>query len=189
MATESAAARRRAEALAYQEYVRSCPTSRLLDRIGDKWVTLLLVALADGPRRYGELSRAVPGASQKMLTQTLRGLERDGLVARAVTPSVPVRVDYRLTGLGESLLPVLSAIKNWAERHIDEVDAARERYDATRPQPIAEANRRSRPASDTGAERYSRTARNDGAERYSRPVTDPSAERLARSASVVRVAV
>ena len=189
MATQSAAARRRAEALAYQEFVRTCPTSRLLDRIGDKWVTLLLVALANGPRRYGELSRAVPGASQKMLTQTLRGLERDGLVARAVTPSVPVRVDYRLTGLGESLLPVLSAIKNWAERHIDEVDAAREHYDATRPQPVAEANRRSRPVGDTGADRYSRPARNADAERYSGPVTDPGAERLARSTSVVRVAV
>jgi DNA-binding HxlR family transcriptional regulator len=177
MATQSAAARRRAEALAYQEYVRTCPTSRLLDRIGDKWVTLLLIALADGPRRYGELSRAVPGVSQKMLTQTLRGLERDGLVARAVTPSVPVRVDYRLTGLGESLLPVLSAVKNWAERHIDEVDAARERYDATRPQPVAEANRRSRPTADTGVERRARS------------VPDRRVERPAHAATVVRVAV
>jgi DNA-binding HxlR family transcriptional regulator len=177
MPTQSAAARRRADALAYQEYVRTCPTARLLDRLGDKWLTLLLVALADRPRRYGELSRAVPGASQKMLTQTLRGLERDGLVTRAVTPSVPVRVDYRLTGLGESLLPVLSVIKDWAERHVDEVDAARERYDATRPQPVAEANRRSRPTADTGVERRARS------------VPDRRVERPAHAATVVRVAV
>jgi DNA-binding HxlR family transcriptional regulator len=141
MATQSAAQRRRSEALAYQEYVRTCPTFQLLDRIGDKWVTLLLVALRDGPRRYAEVSRAVPGASQKMLTQTLRVLERDGLVDRSVTPSVPVRVDYRLTELGESLLPVLSAIKDWAQRHMGEVDAARQRYDAHRPQPAEEPTR------------------------------------------------
>jgi DNA-binding HxlR family transcriptional regulator len=129
MVTQTAAQRRRAEALAYQDYVRECPTSRLLDRIGDKWVTLLMVALSDGPRRYGELHRAVPGASQKMLTQSLRALERDGLVTRSVTPSVPVRVDYELTALGASLLPVLRAIKEWAERHMAEVGEARSEYD------------------------------------------------------------
>jgi DNA-binding HxlR family transcriptional regulator len=130
MATRTAAQRRREEATAYQEYVRSCPTHRLLDRIGDKWVSLVLVALADGPRRYGGLSRAVPGASQKMLTQTLRALERDGLVERTVTPSVPVRVDYRLTPLGGSLLTLMSAINDWARRNMAEVDRARAEYDA-----------------------------------------------------------
>jgi DNA-binding HxlR family transcriptional regulator len=134
MATQSAAQRRREEALAYQEFVRACPTSKLLDRIGDKWVTLLLVALSEGPLRYGELSRAVPGVSQKMLTQSLRGLERDGLLARTVTPSVPVRVDYELTPLGRSLLPVLKAIKDWAELHMDDVTAARAGYDGARVQ-------------------------------------------------------
>ena len=134
MATQSAAQRRRAEALAYQEFVRSCPTSKLLDRIGDKWVTLLLVALVGGPRRYGELSRKVPGASPKMLTQTLRLLERDGLVSRTVIPSVPVRVDYRLTELGESLLRLVESIKGWAESHFDQIEAARAGYDGARAQ-------------------------------------------------------
>jgi DNA-binding HxlR family transcriptional regulator len=133
MATQTAAQRRHAEALAYQEFVRECPTSRLLERIGDKWVTLLLVALSDGALRYGELSRAVPGASQKMLTQSLRAMERDGLVARSVTPSVPVRVDYELTALGVSLLPVLRAIKDWAELHMPDVVAARADYDRVGP--------------------------------------------------------
>jgi DNA-binding HxlR family transcriptional regulator len=132
MATRTAAQRRHDEALAYQEYVRSCPTHRLLDRIGDKWVGLVLVALADGPRRYGGLTRAVPGASQKMLTQTLRALERDGLVERTVTPSVPVRVDYRLTPLGESLHTLMGAINDWAGRHMADVDQARAEYDARR---------------------------------------------------------
>lgn len=132
MATRTAAQRRHDEALAYQEYVRSCPTHRLLDRIGDKWVSLVLVALADGPRRYGGLARAVPGASQKMLTQTLRALERDGLVERTVTPSVPVRVDYRLTPLGESLHTLMGAINDWAGRHMADVDQARAEYDARR---------------------------------------------------------
>ncbi|WP_406288859.1 winged helix-turn-helix transcriptional regulator [Embleya sp. NBC_00896] len=107
----------------------ACPARRLLDGISDKWVSLLVNALADGPQRYSDLSRRVAGVSQKMLTQTLRNLERDGLATRTVTPSVPVRVDYALTPLGESLLPLMRAIKAWAEEHIPEVDAARDRYD------------------------------------------------------------
>jgi len=132
MATQTSAQRRREEALAYQEFVRTCPTAKLLDRIADKWVTLVLEALSDGSRRYAEVSRTVPGASQKMLTQTLRQLERDGLVARQVTPSVPVRVDYRLTELGASLLPVVRAIKGWADSHFEQIEAARASYDAGR---------------------------------------------------------
>jgi len=92
----------------------------------------VLEALSDGSRRYAEVSRAVPGASQKMLTQTLRQLERDGLLARQVTPSVPVRVDYRLTELGASLLPVVRAIKGWADSHFEQIEAARASYDAGR---------------------------------------------------------
>ncbi|WP_433566374.1 winged helix-turn-helix transcriptional regulator [Nocardia sp. CA-151230] len=129
MVTKTAAQRRTEARRAYDAYIQECPTRHLLDRISDKWVSLLLTALADGPRRYGDLSRIVAGVSQKMLTQTLRTMERDGLVSRAVTASVPVRVDYELTELGRSLLPVMQAIKSWAETHIEDVLAARERYD------------------------------------------------------------
>ncbi|MEU8758152.1 helix-turn-helix domain-containing protein [Streptomyces sp. NPDC048659] len=129
MGTRTAAERRAEERRAYDAYLAACPARQLLDRIADKWVTLLLNALADGPRRYAELGRKVAGVSEKMLTQTLRGLERDGLVTRTVTPAVPVRVEYALTPLGVSLLPVVRAVKDWADGHIEEVAAAREVYD------------------------------------------------------------
>jgi DNA-binding HxlR family transcriptional regulator len=116
--------------VAYDAYLAECPTRKLLDEIAGKWVSLALVALADGPLRYSDLSRLIAGISQKMLTQTLRVLERDGLVTRTVTPSVPVRVDYELTRLGVSLLALLSGFKGWAETNFDEVAAARGRYDA-----------------------------------------------------------
>jgi DNA-binding HxlR family transcriptional regulator len=90
---------------------------------------MVLLALEDGPLRYSEVSRIVAGVSQKMLTQTLRTLERDGLAEREVTPSVPVRVDYRLTELGRSLLPVMRSVTEWAEQHMDNVIAARADYD------------------------------------------------------------
>jgi DNA-binding HxlR family transcriptional regulator len=130
MATRTAAQRRQDARVAFDAYLATCPARTLLDRISDKWVSLLLNALAGGPQRYSDLSRTVAGVSQKMLTQTLRSLERDGLVSRTVTPSVPVRVDYELTPLGVSLLPVMRAIKDWAETHIKEVAAAQEVYDA-----------------------------------------------------------
>jgi DNA-binding HxlR family transcriptional regulator len=101
----------------------------VLDAISDKWVTLVLTALADGPQRYSDLARRIAGVSQKMLTQTLRQLERDGLVTRTITPSVPVRVDYELTPLGETILPVVVAIKQWSEAHISEIHTARDTYD------------------------------------------------------------
>ena len=129
MPTSTAAQRKEQAKVAYDAYLASCPARRVLDRVSDKWVTLLLNALAEGPRRYAELGRIVAGVSEKMLTQTLRGLERDGLVTRTVTPSVPVRVDYALTDLGTSLLPVTRALKAWAEVHIAEIDAARTQYD------------------------------------------------------------
>ncbi|MDG4832029.1 helix-turn-helix domain-containing protein [Solwaraspora sp. WMMD1047] len=132
MVTLPAAARRERDRQRYNANLAGCPGHELLATLSDKWVTLVLSALADGPRRYSELSRTISGASQKMLTQTLRKLERDGLLTRAVTPSVPVRVDYRLTPLGESLLPVQRAIKDWAETHIEQVHAARASYDGTR---------------------------------------------------------
>lgn len=103
----------------------ACQTRDLFAAISNKWVGLVLIALADAPMRYSELHQRVEGISQKMLTQSLRLLERDGLVTRTVTPSVPVRVDYEITSLGRSLMTVMVAIKAWAETHVDEVLAAR----------------------------------------------------------------
>jgi len=114
----------------YDAFQQDCPSRRLIETIGDKWVSLVVVALgARGPLRFSELSRQVAGVSQKMLTRTLRNLERDGMVTRTVTPSVPVRVDYELTDLGRSLMGVMSHLKEWAEGHMAEVDAARGQYD------------------------------------------------------------
>jgi DNA-binding HxlR family transcriptional regulator len=129
----TAAQRREQERDAYNAYVAECPSRQVLDALSDKWVTLILTALADAPRRYSELARAIAGVSQKMLTQTLRMLERDGLVTRTITASVPVRVDYQLTPLGRTLLPVVRAIKDWSETHISEVHAARVTYDHAAP--------------------------------------------------------
>jgi DNA-binding HxlR family transcriptional regulator len=126
---------RRAEAKAgYDAFLANCPSRQLLDRISDKWVALILAALGtDGdeprPMRYAALSRQLAGVSQKMLTQTLRSLERDGLLTRTVTPTVPVTVTYELTDLGLSLHQVMRYFKTWAEAHMDEVLANREAYD------------------------------------------------------------
>lgn len=125
MPTMTAAARRERERVEYNAMLANCPTRQLLDVLSDKWVCLILAVLVDGPRRHSELGRAIAGVSQKMLTQTLRGLERDGLVERTVTLDVPVRVDYELTPLGQTLAPLMTAIKRWAELHMDEVVAAR----------------------------------------------------------------
>jgi len=129
MPTQTSAQRRQREREAYDAFLAECPSRQLLDRLTDKWTTLLLVALTDGPQRYSELARTVAGVSQKMLTQTLRNLERDGLITRHLTPSVPVRVDYELTELGRSLLPVLRAVKDWAEVHMGDVRSARAHFD------------------------------------------------------------
>ncbi|MFJ8229886.1 winged helix-turn-helix transcriptional regulator [Streptomyces sp. NPDC094448] len=135
MATRTAAQRRLEERAAYDAYLATCPARELLDRLSDKWVSLVLTALAGGPLRYSDLNRTIAGVSQKMLTQTLRALERDGLLTRTVTASVPVRVDYRLTPLGRSLLPVMAAVKAWAEDHIEEVRTARLAYDRDAAEP------------------------------------------------------
>lgn len=110
-------------------FVAECPTRELLDRLSNKWVSLALVALGPGPMRYRELHRRIDGVSQKMLTQTLRGLERDGLLTRTVTPTVPIRTDYELTPLGRTLLPLVAGIKSWAETNLGDVQRARARYD------------------------------------------------------------
>lgn len=109
-----------------------CPARQLLETISSKWVTLVMLALADGPLRHSELRRKVAGASQKMLTSTLRSLERDGLVSRTVTPSIPVRTDYELTPVGHSLLAVVDRLKGWAENNMDDVAHARMAYDRGR---------------------------------------------------------
>jgi DNA-binding HxlR family transcriptional regulator len=130
MATRTAAQDRDEAKVAYDAFLAACPSRQLLARISDKWVTLILAALAGGPLRYSDLGRVIAGISQKMLTQTLRTLERDGLVARSVTLQVPVRVDYELTALGAGLQVAVKAVKVWAEIHMDEIEAARSAYDA-----------------------------------------------------------
>jgi DNA-binding HxlR family transcriptional regulator len=111
-------------------YAKDCPSRQVLDRIGDTWSVLIVGSLQDGPCRYSELAQRIGGISPKMLTQTLRGLERDGLITRTVYAVVPPRVDYGLTDLGKSLLGLVGALEAWAETHIHDVAAAREAYDA-----------------------------------------------------------
>lgn len=128
--TTRTAAQRRADAKAdYDAFLAACPSRVVFDMLSDKWVGLLLTALSGGSRRYGELRTEIAGVSPKMLTQTLRTLERSGLVERTVTAQVPVRVDYALTDLGRSLFPLLAAIKMWAERNVESVRAAEHAYD------------------------------------------------------------
>jgi DNA-binding HxlR family transcriptional regulator len=138
MATETAAQARAASKAKYDAFLAVCPSRKLLDRISDKWVSLIVTALGSGPEctgdprpmRYSELSRLLAGVSQKMLTQTLRSLERDGLVTRTATATVPVTVVYELTDLGLSLHQMMRGIKLWAEENMDDVLARRESYDA-----------------------------------------------------------
>jgi DNA-binding HxlR family transcriptional regulator len=111
-------------------YAKDCPSRQVLDRIGDTWSVLIVGALAGGSRRFTELAQRIEGISPKMLTQTLRGLERDGLISRTVHAVVPPRVDYALTGLGQSLLALVGALETWAEGHMDDVLDARAKYDA-----------------------------------------------------------
>jgi len=134
MATATAAEKRAQAKADYDAFLAGCPSRQLVARISDKWVALVLAALGgDGrPRamRYSELARQLAGVSQKMLTQTLRSLERDGLLTRTVTPTVPVTVTYELTDLGVSLQALMRGLKGWAEANMDEVLANRERYDS-----------------------------------------------------------
>jgi DNA-binding HxlR family transcriptional regulator len=129
MATKNAAQRRADDKIVYDAFMATCPTRQVMATVGDKWSGLLLNAMADGPRRHGQLRTTVAGISQKMLTQTLRTLERDGLVTRSVEATVPVTVSYGLTELGETLMPILRALKLWSETHIGEIMDARDAYD------------------------------------------------------------
>lgn len=121
-----------------------CPSRKVLDRIADKWTSLVIYALSEGTMRYGELQRRIGGVSQKMLTQTLRSLEKDGLVARKVYPVVPPMVEYSLTPLGRTLIEPLSAIRRWAEQHLTKL---LENRAATSPSPRRTSRRGARVSS------------------------------------------
>ena len=111
------------------EIVEDCPVREVLDRVGDKWSVLVIVLLGQRTHRFNELHRAIEGISQRMLTLTLRALERDGLVSRTVYASVPPRVDYELTELGRTLLVPLGALTEWANTHRGDILAARDQHD------------------------------------------------------------
>ena len=117
-------------AIPWDPYRADCPSRRLLDRIGDRWTVLVIGALDSGPRRFGALAAEVGGISQKMLTQTLRLMERDGLVVRTVHPVIPPKVEYRLTDLGLTLAEAFCGVWGWAEANIDRIEAARAAFDA-----------------------------------------------------------
>ncbi|MGK5529611.1 winged helix-turn-helix transcriptional regulator [Streptomyces sp. URMC 129] len=123
-------------------FLRDCPTRTVLELIAGKWTMLVLVALEDGrPVRFNALRRRLDGITQKMLTRTLRALERDGLLTRAVYPTVPPRVEYRLTALGMGVGRLIAGITAWSEEHIDAIVAARARFDeraADEPRPVGD---------------------------------------------------
>jgi DNA-binding HxlR family transcriptional regulator len=112
-------------------YHAGCATRRILDRIGDRWTVLIVGVLGEGDARFSELRRRIEGISHKMLTQTLRGLERDGIVRRTVHPEVPIRVVYALTDAGRTLLEPLRALQEWSIEHLGDVSASQQSYDHT----------------------------------------------------------
>lgn len=107
-----------------------CPVREILDRVGDKWSVLVVALLRDGAKRFSELRRAIDGISQRMLTLTLKGLERDGLVTRTVYATIPPRVDYELTALGHTLLKPITALADWADENRPAIVEARRKFDA-----------------------------------------------------------
>jgi len=123
----------------------ACPVRGILDRLGDKWSTLVISNLVDGRLRFSEIKKRIPDISQRMLTETLRSLERDGVLLRSVYPSIPPRVEYSLTPLGHSLLPLVMALVTWALEHRSEIRDARASYDAAKSlplEPVAAVQRR-----------------------------------------------
>jgi DNA-binding HxlR family transcriptional regulator len=107
-----------------------CRASEVLGRVGDKWSLQVIFCLGGGPRRFTDLKRAIDGISQRMLTVTLRGLERDGIVTRTMYPVIPPRVDYALTPMGATLQEAACTLIRWAQSHLEEIDTARAEYDA-----------------------------------------------------------
>jgi DNA-binding HxlR family transcriptional regulator len=119
-------------------YLRGCASRTVLEVIANKWTNLVVCSLRDGPLRFGQLRRHLEGITQKMLTQTLRTLERDGLVTRTLYPTIPPRVDYELTDLGRDVAGLFDGLIEWAEHHAAEITVARRRYDQTADlEPIA----------------------------------------------------
>jgi DNA-binding HxlR family transcriptional regulator len=112
----------------WNPYAANCPTRQLLDRISDKWVVLVLSLLRDGPKRFSVLKREIDGISQKMLSQTLRALEQDGMLTRRAYPTVPVTVEYELTTLGRSLNVAMEPVVEWAKANMNRVMKARESF-------------------------------------------------------------
>ncbi|MFI6495266.1 winged helix-turn-helix transcriptional regulator [Streptomyces sp. NPDC050564] len=117
-------------------YLVACPSRQILDVLANKWTMLVMGALSGGPMRFGELRRRLDGITQKMLTQTLRTLERDGLVTRTVYPTIPPKVEYAATRLGESVTALMHAIRAWSEENINAVLDARDVYDARAAQEV-----------------------------------------------------
>ena len=115
---------------AYNVYSQDCPTRTVLDIVADKWASLLIVALVPGTKRFQQLKREIGGITQKMLTQTLRSLERNGLVERRAYATVPPRVEYTLTRLGHTLSEWLEALQDWSVAHVEEIQRARKLMDA-----------------------------------------------------------
>ncbi len=111
-------------------YRQTCPTRQVLDRVGDKWTILIYGVLSTGPKRFSEIQRAIEGISQKMLSQTLRSLERDGLVQRTVYPVTPPKVEYALTELGETLCEPINRLQEWAYQYISHIENAQQAFDA-----------------------------------------------------------
>ncbi|GAA3222488.1 helix-turn-helix domain-containing protein [Actinocorallia longicatena] len=117
-------------------YLAECASRTVLTALADKWTLLLVDALKDGPVRFGELRRRIGGITQKSLTSSLRGLERDGMVIRTIYPTIPPKVEYELSPLGRSVVALVAGIKDWAEGHVDEILLARERYDLLAEQEV-----------------------------------------------------
>ena len=118
-------------------YAADCPTRQILDRVGDKWAVLILLLLREEPMRFSQLRRTIVGISQKMLSQVLKSLERDGLIRRRAIATVPVTVEYSITQLGSTLAAAVDPLRDWAEQNLKEVLAAQRRYDAQQKQAAA----------------------------------------------------
>ena len=123
-------------------YLRACPSRTVLEVLSSKWTLLVTGALRAGPQRFGALRRRLDGITQKMLSQTLRALERDGIVSRTVYPTVPPQVEYALTPLGQGVVALLDPIRVWAERHATDIVAARAAYDAQEDRAVEPVPRR-----------------------------------------------
>jgi DNA-binding HxlR family transcriptional regulator len=123
---------KRTRGIAPDAFLLACPSRAVLTRIGEKWAMLALVALTQGPRRFGGLRRSIEGVSQKMLTQTLRNLERDGLVTRRLYDEMPLRVEYELTALGKELVPLVACLKAWAEQNLRKIEKSQTQFENRR---------------------------------------------------------